>query len=64
MGARLTGAGWGGCCVALVPVGSVEAFKCGVKRGYYDQIEGMTQEIFDKAVFITKPAPGAQIEML
>ncbi len=34
LGAKLTGAGFGGAVVALVPTGKVEAFRAGVRAGY------------------------------
>lgn len=37
MGSRLTGAGWGGCCVSLVPTAQLDNFMAGVKRDYYEK---------------------------
>jgi galactokinase len=37
VGARLTGAGWGGCIVALVPRGLEEAFRAHVSRVYTEK---------------------------
>jgi galactokinase len=34
VGARLTGAGWGGCIVAVVPDDSIEAFQAHVSKAY------------------------------
>ena len=34
IGARMTGAGFGGCAIALVESNSIEAFKCSVAQGY------------------------------
>ncbi|NLX42498.1 MAG: galactokinase [Chloroflexi bacterium] len=44
-GARLTGAGWGGCIVALVPVTSVETFVSRVPQGY-QRATGLRAEAF------------------
>ena len=45
LGARLTGAGWGGCVVALVKEGAVENFRCRIKRDYH-QSTGLKTEPF------------------
>lgn len=37
IGARLTGAGWGGCVVALVEKSSISDFTAQLKRSYYDK---------------------------
>ena len=34
-GARLTGAGWGGCAVALVPESNVETFMKAIEEAFY-----------------------------
>ena len=55
-GARLTGAGFGGCAVALVASGEVEDFIDHVGRGYYERTGGEAQ------LFATRPAAGAHLE--
>ncbi|MBI3960043.1 MAG: galactokinase [Chloroflexi bacterium] len=44
-GARLTGAGWGGCVIALVPDGQVEEFSTHVGR-FYTRATGRQATIF------------------
>jgi galactokinase len=45
MGARLTGAGWGGCIVALVRQESAGEFQRVVAKGYRDKT-GLEAQIF------------------
>ena len=61
LGARLTGAGWGGCIVALVG-GEEQAgpFIDKLRRAYYDN-RGLSQTQINNAVFVTKPGAGATI---
>lgn len=67
-GARLTGAGFGGCAVALVRDDSIESVLEAVRREYYMKYlpethpELMTGFSFDNALFVTKPACGAFVE--
>jgi len=53
IGARLTGAGWGGCIVAVVRRDTCEDFRRMVTKGYRQQT-GLEAE-----VFICRPAEGA-----
>ncbi|OXA44186.1 N-acetylgalactosamine kinase isoform X2 [Folsomia candida] len=57
-GARLTGAGWGGCMVALCDEGQLAPFLEGLKNKYYSS-EG--DEGIQKHVFVTQPGAGASI---
>ncbi len=45
LGARMTGAGFGGCIVAIVPRTGVENFKEGIRKNY-EKIYGLTPEIY------------------
>lgn len=60
LGSRLTGAGWGGCVVSMVPTNQVETFLLKVKDEYYanDPIRSGKME---SSVFITRPSGGAAI---
>ena len=57
-GSRLTGAGWGGCTVSLVPNDKAEAFIATLRKEY-KAYEGMDDETFGTYVFATKPGAGA-----
>lgn len=58
-GARLTGAGWGGCVVALVLSSNVEHYINYLKDNYYTKF-GLQERIND-FVFCTSPNAGACI---
>jgi len=53
LGARITGAGWGGCIVALVEAEAVADFERSVKAAY------RTQTGLEAEAFICRSAPGA-----
>uniref|UniRef100_A0A7S0UU43 Galactokinase n=1 Tax=Polytomella parva TaxID=51329 RepID=A0A7S0UU43_9CHLO len=62
LGARLTGAGWGGCAVALVRDEQVEAFLEKMRSGFYQKRidQGVLEnERVGEVLFATKPSGGA-----
>jgi len=63
-GARLTGAGWGGCAVILAPAAKVDAVLEAVRSKFFSSREGtMEARGLDmaKVLFKSRPAPGAAI---
>ena len=62
-GSRLTGAGWGGCSVHLVPQDKVEAVKEAWKEGYYKNFPGISEEEIERAILVSKPGAGAMVLM-
>lgn len=62
-GMRLTGAGWGGCAVALVPQGKVDEFIATLKEKFYRNVAEVNQESdqIDRFVFATAPKVGATV---
>ena len=64
LGARLTGAGWGGCAVMLVREADVASFLAALKAGYFDArvADGtLPAEELPGALFATKPGAGAAL---
>jgi len=62
LGARLTGAGWGGCAVMLVRQAEVPSFLAALKAGYFDRrvADGtLREDELDGALFATQPGAGA-----
>jgi len=60
IGARLTGAGFGGCTVNLVARGGVEDFQNRVRREYHERyLAGRDIRIGDDAILIAHASPGA-----
>ena len=58
LGARLTGAGWGGCVVCLVPSALVSDFMEHVTKGYFHDVPS---ENVGTSLFATQPGPGAGV---
>ncbi|XP_069480877.1 N-acetylgalactosamine kinase [Ambystoma mexicanum] len=58
IGSRLTGAGWGGCTVSMVPAGHQDAFIAKVQDAYY---KDGSLALLKNNIFATKPASGALV---
>ncbi|ORX80529.1 galactokinase [Basidiobolus meristosporus CBS 931.73] len=62
LGSRLTGAGWGGCTVSLVPEDRVEAFIETVKNEYFrKRFPHFTPDQLENVIFSSRPSSGAYI---
>ncbi|CAI6340104.1 unnamed protein product [Periconia digitata] len=62
VGSRLTGAGWGGCSVHLVPKDKVDAVKqAWVEKYYKKKFPDITEEKLEEAVVVSKPGSGSMI---
>ncbi|XP_074956526.1 N-acetylgalactosamine kinase isoform X3 [Phalacrocorax aristotelis] len=60
IGSRLTGAGWGGCTVSMVPTDKLNTFLKNVKEAYYQtNIQRLALE--NNSLFATKPGRGALV---
>uniref|UniRef100_A0A667GX29 Galactokinase 2 n=1 Tax=Lynx canadensis TaxID=61383 RepID=A0A667GX29_LYNCA len=59
-GSRLTGAGWGGCTVSIVPADKLSSFLANVHEAYYQRSHrNLTFE--KQSLFATKPGGGALV---
>lgn len=59
LGSRLTGAGWGGCSISLVPSDKLDVFLKEVGTKFYGKFgDSLAKET---AMFVTKPGSGAAI---
>ena len=59
-GSRLTGAGWGGCTVHLVPMERVEDVREAWVENYYKVREpGIGQERLEEAIVVSEPGQGS-----
>lgn len=59
-GSRLTGAGWGGCSVHLVPEDKVEAVQRKWTEEYYKKkLPEISEERLEEAVVVSKPGSGS-----
>jgi N-acetylgalactosamine kinase len=61
LGARLTGAGFGGCTVNLVPTPQVDDFIRRLTRSYYDQYLGREPADPSRAIFPCRASAGAEV---
>uniref|UniRef100_A0A665WX65 N-acetylgalactosamine kinase n=1 Tax=Echeneis naucrates TaxID=173247 RepID=A0A665WX65_ECHNA len=60
VGSRLTGAGWGGCAVSMVPSETVESFLQAVREAYY--LPDAHRAAMEKqSLFVSKPGGGAAV---
>nr|KAF6500177.1 galactokinase 2 [Molossus molossus] len=59
-GSRLTGAGWGGCTVSLVPADKLPSFLANVHEAYY-QSSDRSRAPEQQSLFATKPGGGALV---
>eukprot|EP00741_Cyanophora_paradoxa_P009471 tig00000144_g9175.t1 len=60
LGSRLTGAGWGGCTVSLVPDAKLASFLSDVTGKYFRGARRYNGEI-SKVLFACKPGNGAAV---
>lgn len=61
-GGRVTGAGWGGCSVHLVPKDRIEAIKAAWEEQYYRKREpDITREKLAEAVVVSEPGHGSMM---
>lgn len=61
-GSRVTGAGWGGCSVHLVPKDRIEAIKAAWEEKYYRKREpNITKEKLAEAVVVSEPGHGSMM---
>ncbi|KAJ5648239.1 Galactokinase [Penicillium lividum] len=59
-GSRLTGAGWGGCTVHMLPQGKVEAVTTALRNEYYlKHFPDISAEKLAQAMVISKPSNGS-----
>ncbi|CAD6208511.1 GSCOCG00010511001-RA-CDS [Cotesia congregata] len=61
LGARITGAGWGGCVVALTTKDKVESFVNDLKQRQRTFNGGVRTNCVENAIFVTEPRAGAAI---
>lgn len=60
IGSRVTGAGWGGCVVHMVPLDKVEAVTAALKNEYYlKKFPDITAEKLKEAFVVSKPSNGS-----
>ncbi|KAK3390585.1 ribosomal protein S5 domain 2-type protein [Podospora didyma] len=62
-GSRLTGAGWGGCSVHLVPADKVAAVREALQKEYYGKLD-LTEEQKEAAVVESRPGSGSALYLV
>ncbi|XP_059402779.1 N-acetylgalactosamine kinase [Carassius carassius] len=60
VGSRLTGAGWGGCTVSMVPGERIDSFLQTVREQYYVP-DARRSALEKQSLFVTRPGGGAAI---
>uniref|UniRef100_A0A8C1NL74 N-acetylgalactosamine kinase n=1 Tax=Cyprinus carpio TaxID=7962 RepID=A0A8C1NL74_CYPCA len=60
VGSRLTGAGWGGCTVSMVPGERIDSFLQTVREHYYAP-DARRSALEKQSLFVTRPGGGAAI---
>ncbi|XP_051548272.1 N-acetylgalactosamine kinase [Myxocyprinus asiaticus] len=60
VGSRLTGAGWGGCTVSMVPSEKIDYFLQTVRERYYTP-DARRSALEKQSLFVTRPGGGAAI---
>ena len=61
-GARVTGAGWGGCSVHLIPQEKVEAVRqAWIEEYYRPNFPALSKEELDEAIVVSKPGRGSLV---
>ncbi|KAG2470726.1 GALK2 kinase, partial [Polypterus senegalus] len=60
VGSRLTGAGWGGCTVSMVPREKMDSFLLNVREAFY-RADASRAALERQSLFVTKPGGGAAI---
>lgn len=59
-GSRLTGAGWGGCSVHLMPQDKVEEIRQAWRKDYYNKYKpDLSEDELENAIVVSKPGSGA-----
>lgn len=59
-GSRLTGAGWGGCSVHLVPADKVSEIQEAWNKGYYSKMD-LTEDQKEASVVVSRPGSGSAL---
>ena len=59
LGSRLTGAGWGGCVVSLVPADKLQSFMSSINSAYYNA--SLLSSVSGDCLFASQPGDGAAL---